>query len=214
MKNKQATQDYWDSYYEKAKIGGIPSQFATFVLNEFRDRDRFIDIGCGNGRDSFFMATHGKTVLATDGSKLAVTSCQDQASASGLSNISFEHIDFASDESCDTFLERNASTWTGAILYARFFVHAIDEDEERRFLKLSKALVSDGGLLCLEFRTDRDELQRKVTEAHYRRFVSPVNFISSLHEHGLKVDYFCEGFGMAKYRDDDAHVARFVVSGS
>ena len=214
MKQKQETQEYWDNYYKDATIGGVPSQFATFILNEFRDRDRFVDIGCGNGRDSFFMATHGKTVLAADGSQQAVTSCQDKADATGLSNIRFEQIDFASDESCAAFLKRNAADWTGSIVYARFFVHAIDEDEERRFLQLSKALVANGGLLCLEFRTDRDELQRKVTATHYRRFVSPVSFIAALHEHDLKVDYFCEGFGMAKYRDDDAHVARFVVSGS
>lgn len=214
MKQKQESKDYWEQYYSNVRIGGIPSQFATFILNEFNGHDRFIDIGCGNGRDSFFFANHGKKVLAADGSQLAISSCQEIAAAAGLGDLLFEHVDFEQEDSCSAFLNRNAPVWAGAIVYARFFLHAIDEDEEQRFLQLSKGLIATGGSLCLEFRTDRDELQRKVTASHYRRFVSPVAFISILHRHGLKVDYFCEGFGLAKYRNDDAHVARFVVSSS
>jgi hypothetical protein len=73
-------------------------------------------------------------------------------------------------------------------------------------------LVGDAGVICLEFRTNRDEHQEKVTASHYRRFVRPVEFIRTLQKLDLQVDYFCEGFGMAKYKADDAHVARFVVS--
>lgn len=214
MKKKQDTQEYWDKYYQESKIGGIPSQFATFILNEYHTRDRFIDLGCGSGRDSFFFAAHGKKVLAADGSQIAIQSCQEKAKASGLKDISFEQLDFSSNDSCDQFAKRHGNDWAESIIYARFFLHAIDEGEERRFLELSKALLSKSGRLCVEFRTDRDELQRKVTASHYRRFINPIDFIKTLHVHSLKVDYFCEGFGMAKYQKDDAHVARFIVSRS
>lgn len=67
LDKKIETKEYWNEYYETTADNNstevpklIPSQFADFVLNEFQDRTRFIDFGCGNGRDSFFFADHGK----------------------------------------------------------------------------------------------------------------------------------------------------------
>lgn len=210
--SKENTQDYWNNYYRNSPVGGVPSQFAVFALSEFNNYDKVIDFGCGNGRDSFFFASQGKKVLAVDGSENVIKSCNAKVSASDMQDIAFTVLDFSDEKDCKRFFDAHAEAWADAIIYARFFVHAIDENEERNFLKLCQAFAARKGVICLEFRTDRDELQRKVTEAHYRRFVSPVKFIRTLQEHNLKVEYFCEGFGMAKYREDDAHVARFVLS--
>ena len=48
---------YWDKYYSKLKNNNrlIPSQFAAFVAGELNTNSILIDIGCGNGRDSFFL---------------------------------------------------------------------------------------------------------------------------------------------------------------
>lgn len=212
MRKDESTRAYWDSYYASRQLGGIPSQFAAFVLSEFADREKFIDFGCGNGRDTFFFAAHGKLVLGVDGSDSAVTACQAAVGPAQADRLSFEKIDFSSQSDCDDFVTRKGQDWTGAVVYARFFIHAIDETEEARFLQLCRTLIEQDGVLCLEFRTNRDEHQEKVTASHYRRFVSPLQFFQTLQDLGMKVDYFCDGFGMAKYRSDDAHVARFVVS--
>jgi hypothetical protein len=47
-----------------------------------------------------------------------------------------------------------------------------------------------------------------VTQAHFRRFVTPAAFQASALGRGFDVEYAVEGFGFAKYKQDDAYVAR------
>ncbi|WP_052254276.1 MULTISPECIES: class I SAM-dependent methyltransferase [unclassified Leisingera] len=205
------TKDYWDAYYGKKERPAVPSQFAAFVLNEFSDRQRFVDLGCGDGRDSFFFAMHGKSVRGIDGSASAVSLCQAVAERRGVDNIGFSQLDMQDAAACSSFLEQNAADWGDAIVYARFFLHAIDEDAEANLLRLAAGLVGDRGRLCLEFRTPRDQFQTKVTSEHYRRYVEPLQVIASAGRHGLTCTYLAEGFGFAKYKADDAFVARMVL---
>lgn len=65
--------------------------------------------------------------------------------------------------------------------------------------------------MAAEFRTIRDAQQAKVTAEHYRRFVNPLVFMANANTAGFATDYFVEGFGYAKYKDDDAHVARCLM---
>ena len=93
-------------------------------------------------------------------------------------------------------------------LYARFFIHAITDEEEQVLLDLAAAVTRPGDLLAVEYRTIRDQVGAKETEAHYRRFVLPATFQARALERGFEVTYAVEGFGFAKYRHDDAYVAR------
>jgi hypothetical protein len=47
---------------------------------------------------------------------------------------------------------------------------------------------------------------------HYRRFVDPKQLKSKLDKMGININYFIEGQGYAKYKNDDAYVARLIVS--
>jgi len=205
------TEKYWNAYYGEKESLSVPSQFATFVLNEFSVKKRFVDIGCGNGRDSLFFAQYGKDVLGLDGSVAAVESCQGDAARRNLGSAQFQKLDMGDGDACEKFAVENQASWSDALVYARFFLHAIDEAAELNFVKLAASLMGKSGALCLEFRTPRDEFQTKVTSAHYRRYVSPLEFIDLARDHGIGCSYFCEGFGFAKYKSDDAYVARLVM---
>lgn len=202
---------YWNSHYGKKTTLRIPSQFAAFVLSEYYVYDKFIDLGCGNGRDSFFFAEHDKQVIGVDGADAAVQACNAQAQKLFPDTLRFAQLDFSDAAACDAFVAQHADRWAGSLVYARFFLHAIDEEAERNFMKLALALIGAQGRICVEFRTDRDAMQPKVTSAHYRRFIDPVDFINNMNDFGLKVEYYTSGFGFAKYKADDAHVARFVL---
>lgn len=201
--------NHWDQYYGTGQPPEIPSQFCVFVANEFPDVQDVVEAGCGNGRDALYFAALGKRVVAFDASPAAVENCRSRH------NGSAQFIVGKADES---------ETWQGVrqalresegpiLLYNRFFLHAIDDQAEMAFLRHASRLLKDrGGHLCLECRTVRDADHVKVTPDHYRRFIEPLHLAARLHEVGLGVDYFVEGYGMAKYRADDAHVVRLITS--
>ncbi|MEX0373686.1 class I SAM-dependent methyltransferase [Spiribacter roseus] len=208
----EKTKKYWDNFYEKERLGveDIPSQFAAFVLSEFSGRKTVIDVGCGNGRDSFFFARHVPKVIGIDASKSAIESCHKKREHIGFGNAEFHQVDLSSLDYCLWFFESVSAELENSVVYARFFLHAIDEEAEENFLKLAKFVSERGGAVAAEFRTHRDEQQQKETSAHFRRYINPLEFMENARSAGLSLSYFTEGFGLAKYKSDDAHVARFL----
>ncbi len=205
---------YWDGYYSKSNPTSIPTQFAVFVLNECPHAKVIIDIGCGSGRDSMFFSRQGLFCLGIDGSESAIQACKIASKANNLLNVEFIKADLNNvnlfDE-IDTILNK-IQIQGSIIIYARFLLHAITDEEELAFIKLANLILNNrSGYIALEFRTERDKQQTKATENHYRRYVDPVHFFSRIQKNGFEVDYFVEGFGFAKYKADDAHVARFIL---
>ncbi len=197
--------DYWDTYYaaRSSTRRPLPSQFATFVAGELEGPHRVIELGCGNGRDSIFFAGNGHDVTGVDGSQAAVDACSALAAALG------EPATFLRAAIDDPELAQRLSGSDGPhAVYARFFVHAITDEEEKTFLDLCAGITSPGDVLAVEYRTVRDQVGAKETGAHYRRFVLPASFQSRASERGFEVTYAVEGFGFAKWRHDDAYVAR------
>lgn len=206
----EAKSDYWNGFYSKdarALKLDLPSQFAVFFANEI-DRDTpIIDFGCGSGRDTLFFAGLGGDVIGVDASQSAVDLCVEKATAFGYENTRFVCADLGAEDSVEKI---NAPADGPTALYARFFLHAITEEAENQFLATAAQLVK-GSLFGVEFRTARDALQEKVTASHYRRFINPLDFLANASRFGFETTYFVEGFGYAKYKNDDAHVARVLM---
>ena len=199
---------YWNDFYaasDTKKTLDLPSQFAVFFIGEVAPGTDIVDFGCGTGRDSLFFASRGNRVIGVDGSKSAVELCQSRAGAFGYENARFVCGDLGDPA---TFEQLRGGQ--GAALYARFFIHAITDEAEETFLRGASGLVQDS-ILAVEFRTARDAQQAKVTPTHFRRFVNPLDFVSRASAIGFEPTYFTEGFGFAKYKLDDAHVARLIL---
>ena len=197
--------DYWDEYYAARATTRrpLPSQFATFVAGELDRPHRVIELGSGNGRDSIFFSSFGHEVIGIDGSEAAVSA------SSALSEALGETATFIRCAIDDPDLADRLSDGGGPkALYARFFIHAITDEEEQVLLDLAAKVTSPGDLLAVEYRTIRDQVGAKETETHYRRFVLPSTFQARALERGFEVTYAVEGFGFAKFRHDDAYVAR------
>jgi SAM-dependent methyltransferase len=198
---------YWDRYYAGRTTARrpLPSQFATFVAGELGEPRRVIELGCGTGRDSIFFASNGHDVTGVDASEEAVKRCTALAEKLG------EPASFVTAKVDDPGLAGQLKGPVGPLaVYARFFLHAITDDEERCFLALAADLTAAGDILAVEYRTVRDASGAKVTEDHYRRFVAPPTFEARALGSGFDVVYAVEGFGFAKYQQDDAYVAREV----
>lgn len=204
-------KEYWNDYYNscnKVSAPHEPSQFAAFTLNEIKGKStQILDFGCGNGRDSFFFARHGYRVLGIDASTTAVENCLSQ----GVPGTDFL-CSSVTDVDIRARLDKKIAEfeYDDITVYARFFLHAIDEEAQTSFLNLTRALIGSKGRAAFEFRTNRDENQAKITPKHYRRFINPLDFMAAAEDQGLAIRYFVEGFGFAKYQGDDAHVARLL----
>lgn len=208
---------YWDSYYRQQRVPELPSQFALFVANEVLTGElpepaAVLDIGCGNGRDTVFFARLGFAIGALDRSEAAIALCGERLRREfgpGAAPARL-HVGRADADG----LEALATAFEGPLLlYSRFFFHAIDDAAEAAVIdRVAAMLKRRGGALAVEYRTTEDALATKVTSAHYRRFIDPDAFAARIGAAGLAVQWRAEGRGMAKYRADDAHIARLIAT--
>jgi cyclopropane fatty-acyl-phospholipid synthase-like methyltransferase len=206
--NTSDRSGYWNDFYASAAtaVRPLPSQFAAFVAGELGRPHHVIEFGSGSGRDAVFFASYGHRVTGVDSSEMAVKACQELAA--GLGETAQFLVSAVDAHDLATRLELGSDP---VLVYARFFVHAITDEEEQSFLDLAASITSPGDLLAVEYRTVRDLSGTKVTGRHYRRFVSPATFQARALDRGFDVTYAVEGFGFAKYRADDAYVARAIL---
>lgn len=202
---------YWDNYYgnQHRERRPTPSQFATFVQGELMSPHVIVDVGCGNGRDTVFFSSYDNAALGIDGSVAAVSYGQAIANKLGVP-AKFVAINVNDKDAFLAAIESVRSVGLPLLIYARFFIHAIDDEAQAAFLDTCQKVCAPSDKLAFEFRTVRDKSLEKVTESHYRRFVEPSAFLAELEKHGFTTEYFVEGFGFAKYKHDDAYVARFI----
>lgn len=216
LRDENERVDYWDRFYRGRGKPSIPSQFAVFVCDYLQPGQNVIEFGCGDGRDSFFLAAEGYRILGLDASGQAISTCRERLAQQKELAADFLRLCVSADWTAEQIdgaardLKQRFDPRKPTAIYARFFLHAISEQEEIAFLKLVRALLSDG-LCAVEFRTHRDFYLKKETSPHYRRYIDPLDFHARAHASGLEPMYFIEGFGYAKYKGDDAHVARFVL---
>lgn len=58
-------------------------------------------------------------------------------------------------------------------IYARFFLHALTNNEIKLFISLCADLLKKNELLYIEYRTEKDKKRHKETHKHYRTLLVP-----------------------------------------
>jgi SAM-dependent methyltransferase len=210
-KNIEKEKKYWENFYSVANIK-IPSQFCILFANEISKEIPVIEFGCGNGRDSIFLAQNGYNVYAVDASNVAIDKCKDETKL--MKNIIFLQGNVSNESVVKKVFNtaREENTGKPVTVYSRFFIHSINEEEEDLFLRsLSEVLIS-GENIYFEFREKQDEMLNKIYKDHYRRYIDEETFINNLvNKYGFNVVYKITGKGMAKYFDEDPIVCRIIA---
>ncbi len=201
-------QGYWSSFYAAESAGNKlmpPSQFAAFVAPEIESECALFDIGCGNGRDSLFFAELGFKVVALDASEVAIKFAKNKSEERGLKNIQFLQEDITSPALRKSISQLGGKT---ACVYSRFFLHAITEREQVQFFNSLADTLLPGHRVAFEYRVTADQAIEKEAPPHYRRYQDSADVNAQLEARGFKALYLVEGQGFAKYKTEDAIVAR------
>lgn len=210
-KKLSTNETYWQSYYSKSMETRPPSQFAAFCVNEEFEIGfgTIIDLGCGSGRDSIFLAKYFNHVWAIDSAENAISATKRACEHDLVSNVSCIHGS-VSDEQATKAIRAQIVDKVD-VMYARFFIHAIDDESQLNFFKLSRSVLRPFGRIYLEYRLSEDQELKKTEPSHFRRFIVSNELASIADNMGFSLRYQVAGTGFAKYGSEDAYVARQVL---
>ena len=204
---KTKNEKYWDDFY-KNFLFKKESSFARFVYKKIQTKKRnnkLLDVGCGNGRDTFFFFKKGFDIKGIDISKTAIRN-----------NKKILEKNFYLKNICSRgfFLKEKFS-----FIYARFFLHAINSKKEKFFLQNIKKISHKKTIVFLEFRTIKDPLIKKGIKlskyerfyTHYRRFINPNEFVSKISDEGFRVLNSSSSYNYANFKLERPHICRLVI---
>ena len=209
-----SNKPYWDKFYKKMDLS-VPSQFCAMVATELPKDSCVLEFGCGNGRDSLYLASQKISVCATDLSVEAIDSCREKAQNFGFESAHFLQGDLSEQTHIETIFDKGRSlSPNGSITgYSRFVMHSINDEQEDNFLENIGKFMRPGEVIYFEFRSKEDEKIEKTFGNHYRRFVDTADFVRKMEKQFI-LNYRLTGRGMAKYKSEDPFVSRLIFEKS
>lgn len=203
---RNSNLNYWNKFYKKFKFGK-ESKFANFTykkLIKIKNKIKMIDVGCGNGRDTIFFIKKKFDIIGVDQSDVIIK------------NRKFFKKKFIKKNICKKNLVLKKKF---DVLYARFFIHAINENQQDNFFKNIKRIINKKGLIFFEFRTIKDPLIKKGIriskyeryDGHYRRFIDPQDFKNKLKKMNFRIIYFKTSNKYAVYQNQRPHICRMIL---
>ena len=212
-------KDYWARFYRYAHTT-LPTAFAAAVAIELTEPRYIVDLGCGNGRDSVFFASLGHRVVGLDISGDVIEDNRKRAREKKVRDVEFRQVDIAGPSALidvlngieEAAIQEGDERRAHVAVYARFFFHAVSEEEEDLVLTALSLCLRSGTTCYFEFRTEQDAAGYKRFGSHYRRFINIDRFVEKATRGGsFECFYRVEGQGMAKYLEEDPYVGRVFL---
>jgi len=224
-KKSASFPSFWDAYYAATATGDspltdAPSSFIAFCAPHMGmsrpvgagGPNKVVEFGCGNGRDARWFVGQGCTYIGLDTSPAAVDRCTAAMTGPGDKRCTFQTGDFTVPDLLP------ADSGTADLVYSRFTLHSVSDDQESGAIANAFRLLKPGGRFMLEARSTRDPrcgLGRCVAphayvDTHYRRFLDLDGNISKLEGAGFDVRVACEEVRAANFLADKAVVVRLV----
>jgi SAM-dependent methyltransferase len=191
------TVDHWTQFYRGLDAGqkallSRPSAFARWFARLFGDvaLRTLVDVGCGTGRDAVFWATCGWKATAVDACPEAVACSARLAEADGASCAFM----------CGDCATAPCLYGEASVVYARWFLHAVDQAVQDQWLA-SLTAMRPGALLAIEARATGPVLGSgrhvETRHGHYRRLLYPPLLVEEIRAAGFAVLRLTAGRGLA-----------------
>jgi len=194
------SEEYWTDFYKQKIAPESESNFAQFVLDylvkERLTSKQLIDVACGNGRDTFFFESHG---ICSTGVDQSVQPKAERPKFIQDDIISFDYKFFN-------------------IIYLRFIVHALSEDQLDHLLKRIRESVNDATIF-IETRsskgiTDQDKSETffnsGIGKEHFRLLYSE-EYLTNKLQANFEVLFIKESKGFSMFKDQDPVCIRYIL---
>ena len=180
---EQRMDIYWKQFY-KYKTQGDKSDFATFVNTLIPKNTNIVELGCGSGEDANYFAQNGHFVSAAD-------KCKEALPKAKIKNINFSDFDIGDKKLLNNFIKNSLSIYktNTSIIYMRCYLDSVTEETEKIALESSSKNLTSGSFLALEFRSDKDNTNKKLLNKQYIRLISMQQIIAKLQNHGFKIEH-------------------------
>jgi SAM-dependent methyltransferase len=205
---------HWWPFYDSRSSADVPEQpspFARWVREREPELPLLIDIGTGTGRDALWFAREGQRSLGLDYVPTAVGRAGFIAERDGIPGT-FETFNLYDVRQVLAMGARLAHREEPATIYARFLVHALEDEGRHNLWRVASMGLRRGGRLYLEFRTGQDSDAEHEFGEHFRKYLHPDVVVAEIEARGGHIEHREEGHGMAVYKQEDPHVARLVAS--
>lgn len=206
---------YWDAFYSQKRqlVPEDPSLFARWVAERYGSDRPLVDVGCGTARDALWFASeHGRHVTGMDYNAGVLRRGTNRSRRREL-DTEFHLLNIYDTRAVLAWGARLAHREQPCDVYARFTLHALNEDGQENLMRLASMALRREGRLFLEFRTPEDaELSHVFT--HKRHYVDPTRVRQLVAAAGGTVVHEETGTGLAPFETEDPVVCRMVATWS
>ena len=198
-----------DDYYAKP-LTPVISRFAQWLAErvEFGQFSAIYDIGCGDGRDASALTRPGIRTIGVDRSRYAIAATE--SSATGREFAEVLQVDVLDDGVLADVVRANRRSGS-VLIYCRFFLSGLTEQEESRFFGILGDVTHSGDYVAFEHRSDDDTHRKKELFRSFRRFLSAESTFEQLGDAGFEVTAHDAGTDMAPFGREDPHVVRIIA---
>ena len=146
MENNLSELDSFDNtYHKKSELFGHPYKELQTFFNNCIIRGDLLDLGCGQGRDSLFLASIGYHVTAVDSSKVGVEQMVNKSKSQGF------EINGIVDDIKNIKLDKKFN-----VILFDMLLHEFEDAIQLELLRKYTDSLNKDGILCIVFPDDYD----------------------------------------------------------
>ena len=142
-KTHQESNSFDNTYDEKPEMFGHPYQELQDYFNNCQIRGNLLDLGCGQGRDSLFLASIGYNVTGVDNSKVGVEQMKNNAQLHDLK------INGIVDDIKNIKLEKKFN-----VILFDMLLHGFEDSTQLELLRKYSNSLNQNGILCIVYPDD------------------------------------------------------------